>query len=502
MEKTEILWQPEDLGKPIGGSPHAISACLPTWSDVVGYEEGEERVIGALQCGYPRFFVHPLIESLVRELLNQEKLENKFGLPFYSGKSADRAFQYLNSISEGRAYCYEYKSAAIRYFLVTVPEALEKEARFYWRLSGEGISSRMAQFILMSRESGVTPDIPCKSDSTVASIKSKLGRYYDVSIEDIYLFPSGMSAIYNLHHSISQLFTGHQQVQIGFPYVDTWKTLQTFGAFQSIEISMESNQIQKFLDRESKRKPISAIYCECPSNPMLETPDPELLSRISAEMNSILVIDDTIASSINVDPSPYADVVTTSLSKWFNGFGDLLAGSLILNPAGRNYKLLKEIIDSSYSLDIFWEDLELLDDHSNDYESRVRCAGKNASQLIQWFQSSPYVKKVFFSSKENDPNYAKIARAHSGTPPLISIVLDESLINPQAVYDNLQLSKGPSLGTSWSLVCPYTLLAHYDELEWVEKCGVSKNLIRISCGAEEEGNIRQAFESAIRAALK
>ena len=37
---------------------HAISVSLPTWADNVGYEEGEERVLNAMQTGYPRFFVH------------------------------------------------------------------------------------------------------------------------------------------------------------------------------------------------------------------------------------------------------------------------------------------------------------------------------------------------------------------------------------------------------------------------------------------------------------
>lgn len=32
-------------------------------------------------------------------------------------------------------------------------------------------------------------------------------------------------------------------------------------------------------------------------------------------------------------------------------------------------------------------------------------------------------------------------------------------------YD-LQVAKGPGFGTNFTLACPYTLLAHYTELEW------------------------------------
>lgn len=34
-------------------------------------------------------------------------------------------------------------------------------------------------------------------------------------------------------------------------------------------------------------------------------------------------------------------------------------------------------------------------------------------------------------------------------------------------FDALETAKGPSLGTNFTLSSPYTLLAHYGELEWV-----------------------------------
>lgn len=46
--------------------PHAISVSLPTWQDVIGYEEGEKRVVESMQTGYPRFFVHRSIQKVSR----------------------------------------------------------------------------------------------------------------------------------------------------------------------------------------------------------------------------------------------------------------------------------------------------------------------------------------------------------------------------------------------------------------------------------------------------
>ena len=69
------------------------------------------------------------------------------------------------------------------------------------------------------------------------------------------------------------------------------------------------------------------------------------------------------------------------------------------------------------------------------------------------------------------------------------------------VYDRLEVCKGPSLGTVFTLACPFTLLAHYTELEWAEACGVSRYLIRLSVGLEDPeelwGRIERALSSVV-----
>ncbi|KFY49618.1 hypothetical protein V495_00514 [Pseudogymnoascus sp. VKM F-4514 (FW-929)] len=49
-----------------------------------------------------------------------------------------------------------------------------------------------------------------------------------------------------------------------------------------------------------------------------------------------------------------------------------------------------------------------------------------------------------------------------------------------AFHDALDVAKGASLGTNFTLCCPYTLLAHFSELEWAAKFGVVEHLVRIS----------------------
>ena len=66
-----------------------------------------------------------------------------------------------------------------------------------------------------------------------------------------------------------------------------------------------------------------------------------------------------------------------------------------------------------------------------------------------------------------------------------------------AFFDRLRISKGPSLGTNYSLACPYTLLAHYTELDWAARCGVSRDLVRLSIGLEEPADLIARLAEAL-----
>lgn len=45
-------------------TPHAVSVTLPKWQDNIYYEEGDPRVTSKMECGYPRFFIHPFIQKV------------------------------------------------------------------------------------------------------------------------------------------------------------------------------------------------------------------------------------------------------------------------------------------------------------------------------------------------------------------------------------------------------------------------------------------------------
>ena len=64
------------------------------------------------------------------------------------------------------------------------------------------------------------------------------------------------------------------------------------------------------------------------------------------------------------------------------------------------------------------------------------------------------------------------------------------------VHDALQFCKGPSLGCDFTLICPFTQLAHYHELVWAKEQGVSPWLLRVSVGCEDPQVIIERFSAA------
>lgn len=80
---------------------------------------------------------------------------------------------------------------------------------------------------------------------------------------------------------------------------------------------------------------------------------------------------------------------------------------------------------------------------------------------------------------------------------MISIVFQEPW-QRHSVYNTIDLSKGPSLRTTFNLVLPYAQLAHAYELDWTESQDMPKHIVRISVGLEEVGALITKSHQALQ----
>lgn len=214
----------------------------------------------------------------------------------------------------------------------------------------------------------------------------------------------------------------------------------------------------------------------------------------------MLIVDDTVGTSVNVNILPFCDVICTSLTKMFSGGCNVMGGSMVLNPRSPYYKAMQQTLENQFVNTYFPLDVLMMESNSADFDSRVITASRNAEHIAQRLRHHPAVAKVFYpKGNETQEIYDLYRRPDRGYGYLLSIrfVHDAAAI---AFHDALDVAKGPSLGTNFTLCCAYTLFGHYNELEWAAKYGVVEHLVRISVGIEKEEELDGVVQRALDAA--
>lgn len=247
---------------------------------------------------------------------------------------------------------------------------------------------------------------------------------------------------------------------------------------------------------------IDALYTEFPGNPLLSSPDLRRLDALAKQYGFILIVDDTVATSVNVSILPLCDIICTSLTKMFSGSCNVMGGSIILNPKSARYQQLCQAIGRHYDNAYFPLDVLVMERNSADFEGRVLAASRNADHLVELLRVHSTVDEVFYPKGSSSQSfYEEFKQPERGHGFLLSI----RFVKPAAAmafHDSLDVAKGPSLGTNFTLCCAYTLLAHYSELEWAAKFGVVEHLVRISVGIESQGYLERLFRKALEAAAR
>lgn len=474
--------------------PHAVSACLPLWSHNIGYEEGDAAVHEKLQAAYPRFCFHPLIRQLSDKLLNDDQ---HAGLPFVSTRAARRAVDYLRHYNVADARTVPLAGGAAE--AVVAPKQHFPLLKQYWQHAGENLSSRAAEAILDGR----TVEYSETASRTI--VRRRVAGLHGLATDSVFLCASGMAAIAASWRVVRKYSAApsaqHDKVltcQFGFPYVDTLKIQQRFPQARHLFYPIGDEADLNKLAARCAQEPPAAVFCEVPTNPLLFTPDLSRLRTLADQYKFLLVVDDTLGACCNLDVLPYADMIVTSLTKYFSGYGNVLAGSLVVNSQRPHAAVLQQLIENDFEETLSDADAEVLARNSEDLHDRVRIINDNAAALAKFLEAHDAVDNVCYPVP-GDRAYEQVRRSDGGYGGLLSFVLKDAATTTPPVFDALRVCKGPNLGTNFTLCCPYTILAHYDELEFVESCGVSRWLLRVSTGTESSADLISRFDQALAA---
>ncbi len=463
-------------------STHAVSMALPRWEDVAGYEEKRPEVMRRISSGYPRFVVHPLVAALGRRLGQGQPC-----LLFPSSSAAAAAAQYVRRSSGEPATLREKENL----FAVATTPAGDPALRAFWQHSGLILSSRQAEAVLAGRR----PLSAGEDHDIRAALRRQLAALYDCAEDDVFLAPSGMAAQYAALRAVLERTPGQATAQLGFPYVDTLKLQQKLGHEGILlhRLAVVESELEELL----RRRPLAACFSEIPGNPLLGSADLRRVSPLLRRHRVPLVADDVVASPLNVDLGPYADLVATSLTKFFVGTGDAMGGALICNPKAPLYAELKALVAARHEELLWGEEAQVLEVQGRQFPQRMRRHNETGLWLAERLRQHPAVDRVWYPKWECSEAYDAVRRPGGGWGALVTFLPREAESRSPQIYDRMAVCKGPSLGTVFTLACPFTLLAHYTELGWAERCGVSRYLIRLSAGLEAPQELWRRLERAL-----
>jgi cystathionine gamma-synthase len=455
---------------------------------VIGYEEGDQEIVSKFKSGYPRFCCPPAITRLFEAAEKEFAAVGERCLVFPRVVHAERCVQFIET---GRVIEWTAHQLGVAVF----PADSYVKARKFWRFCGECVSTRQACDALGEHKSTASIE---EGKTANRIIRERIAHLAGQQPEDVFLFPSGMAANFAVHRMLTHLSPGRKTAQLDFPYVDVLKLQQFFGSgahFLPLINDSEYDELRTLLQNE----PLAGLFCEAPSNPLLRCVDFERLLAIRAESqpSAPIVVDDTISTVAHANAHRVADVVTTSLTKSFSGAGDVLAGSVVLNRQSPHHAAFSAFLTAHADHELWRGDAVALELNSRDFTQRATTMSRNAQALADHMRTHPKVDRVWHAKSEGGRGYEFIRRENGGYGCLFSFTLKNPEQTSAKFYDALRVCKGPSLGTNFTLACPYTLLAHYEELDWTESVGVSRWLIRVSAGLEETADLIARFDEAL-----
>ena len=542
------------LLKSIGGF-HGVSAVFPTLKDVIDYEERNILV----NRGYPRFVSHILINKIENKY--KKKFEAIGAISCHSYEAAvflviDFFFQSGNKIYFDIGLPLEYFKFLNHKFPKLVERTEKNEAEIVFinipgtklqrdvknkkiigilgnskleenaRSLGFNIlichdekydigiiliySIRYAMLDLFRRHTGF--NVSSRKLITKSKITSELAKRYENNLkkriselertipEFCFLYPSGMAAIFT--SILSSLSSKRGKIiTIGSLYVDTLRILERWP--EKYHLPKPIFIRDKFLEnlKSSIDLNTAAVFIEIPSNPLIELVDINEIVRTSHSKKAIVIVDNTIATPYNFNPFLYdADIVIHSTTKFLSGKNNHIGGALLINKEELKKEI--QIFNKITNLYMDFNDIKKLSRNVRKFEERMEKINKNGEIVANFLNNHDLIKRVYHPSLKNDHNHLLMQKFLRGGSGVLSFVLKESTEdNAKNFYDNIlpPILKGPSLGSEKTLLCPYVIMAHYnDSKEDLERLGLDFYLMRISVGIEPVDKIIKSLENGLK----
>ncbi|WP_294238111.1 cystathionine gamma-synthase family protein [uncultured Sphingomonas sp.] len=331
--------------------------------------------------------------------------------------------------------------------------------------------------------------------------------------EDALTFSSGMAAIATLFLSMVQ--PGDVIVHSGPLYAATetliGRILGRFGVkWLDFPAGATREEIDAVLAKAATTGRVALIYLESPANPTNALVDIEAVAAArdaafaDAAEKPPIAIDNTFLGPLWQRPLKHgADLVVYSLTKYAGGHSDLVAGGVLGSKAHiATIRSMRNTIGTICDPNTAWMLLRSLET----LELRMSRAGENAAKVCAYLRDHPKVERVgylgFLADTPGMERQADIYRRHcTGGGSTFSLYLKGGEAESFRFLDALRIAKlAVSLGGTETLASHPAAMTHLSVPDARKQAlGITDNLVRISIGVEDAGDLIADCEQALAA---
>jgi methionine-gamma-lyase len=365
---------------------------------------------------------------------------------------------------------------------------------------------------------GITGKRPGGADGLVYSrfngpnqeiLEARLGLWDDA--EDALVFSSGMSAIATLllaHVSMKDVI-----VHSGPLYAATEtliaRILSRFGAtYLDFPAEASREEMDAILEQAKAMATaqggrVAMVYLESPANPTNALVDVEAMraavdATFAADARPPIAIDNTFLGPLWSAPLKHgADIVLYSLTKYAGGHSDLVAGGVLgakhwLAPI----RMMRNTIGTICDPNTAWMLLRSLET----VELRMTRAGENAEKVCEYLRTHPKVAGLgYLGFLPEGPQRDIFERHCAGAGSTFSLFIRGGEEESFRFLDALLIAKlAVSLGGTETLASHPAAMTHLSvPQERKDRMGITDNLVRISIGIEDAGDLIADFAQAL-----
>lgn len=329
---------------------------------------------------------------------------------------------------------------------------------------------------------------------TTAALEGALAELDGV--EDAVCFVTGMAAIGTLFGVV--MAEGGRIVAQEDTYGATRAMLQRFGTERKADVAFVDPTDLAAVERALGTR-TALLYVEAISNPLLRVADVSGLAERAHAAGALLCVDATFATPVLYRPAGLgADLVLHSLTKYINGHGDVMGGS-VAGPTAEIAKLRERVMSDGAYLPPHEAWLTIRGMRTLELRVSRQCAGAHA--LATHLAGHPKVARVFYPGLTSHPQHqlASDQYGERGGGVVTFALADDTRAAAYRFLDALEVAaSATTVGDLFTEVL-HPATASHRRIDPAERArmGITDGTVRVSVGIEDPYDIVADIDQAL-----